>query len=147
MLALLKRHKAWKRHLQSSTIELSFQEIYRFSIAISLGSVIMDSKDTTTRFVHFAPVLALIVSYSVIENENFMNLLLYPHDIFCFREGSIVAEMVVTVLKHRYAEDFFNASFSALDLASLFPWSIKSYYQDICKFYHHCPNLIFLDLI
>ena len=31
----------------------------RFSIEISLGSVIMDSKDTTTIFVHFNPMLAL----------------------------------------------------------------------------------------
>ncbi len=36
--------------------DISISKLY---IAISLVSVIIDSKDTTTRFVHFAPVLAL----------------------------------------------------------------------------------------
>ncbi len=42
-------------HLQSSTIKRRFQEIYRFSIEISVGCVIIERKYTTTRFVHFAP--------------------------------------------------------------------------------------------
>ncbi len=45
-------------------------------------------------------------------------------------EGSVVADMVVTLVKHPYAEDFFKAGFMALDLASLFPWTVTSYYNE-----------------
>ncbi len=44
-------------------------------------------------------------------------------------EGSVVASMIVTLIKHRYAEDFFKAAFTSLDLESLFPWSATSYYN------------------
>ncbi len=47
-------------HLKSSTLERRFQAIYRFSTEISVGSVVIKTKDKSTRSVHFSPVVALI---------------------------------------------------------------------------------------
>ncbi len=44
-----------------------------------------------------------------------------------------MVELIVTLIKHRYAEDIFSAAFNALDLDSLFPWHVKPYYNTTCK--------------
>ncbi len=45
-----------------------------------------------------------------------------------------MVDLVVTLVKHQYAEDIFNAAFLALDLESLFPWAVTSYYNKECMF-------------
>ncbi len=45
-------------------------------------------------------------------------------------------------MKHPYAEDVFNAAFMALDLASLFPWHVVSYFKKLCMYHFHSTKQI-----
>ncbi len=81
----------------------------------------------------------LVVVFSVNSHFIFLGHLIksvylindYWYLIF-FSEGSVVADLVVTLLKHPYAEDIFTAAFMTLDLDNLFPWSVTSYYNKTC---------------
>ncbi len=51
-----------------------------------------------------------------------------------FSPGSVVAEIQVVLYDHPDAEGIFNASFSDLDLANIYPlWSVELFLDRTCK--------------
>ncbi len=59
----------------------------------------------------------------------------YESISFC-SEGSVVADMVVTLYDHPAAEDIFAAAFSELDLNKLFPGqNVMSSFNLPCMFF------------
>ncbi len=72
-----------------------------------------------------------MTSQSQFNDAYSMQSWLFVHVLF--REGSVVVELVATLMRHPYAEGIFNASFMALDLDSLFPWEVTHYLNRDCE--------------